>query len=95
MFIVILRFSANKARAPQLMQAHNEWIQRGFADGVFLLTGSLESGSGGLVLATATGRDALEARLEEDPFVAQDVVKAEIIGITPGRADERLAFLLG
>jgi len=32
--------------------------------------------------------------VEADPFVADDVVTAEIVGITPGAADERLTFLL-
>jgi hypothetical protein len=31
----------------------------------------------------------------QDPFVAEGVVSAEILEIAPGRADERLKFLLG
>lgn len=95
MFIVLLKFSANKAMAGQLMEAHNAWIRRGFDDGVFLLTGSLQPGAGGMVIACNISREALEARLQEDPFVAEDVVAAEILEVSPGRADERLAFLKG
>jgi len=32
--------------------------------------------------------------VDEDPFVVEDVVSAEIIEITPSKTDERLAFLL-
>jgi hypothetical protein len=32
--------------------------------------------------------------VNEDPFVAEDVVRAEILEITPAKADERLGFLL-
>ena len=35
----------------------------------------------------------LQSRVNDDPFVAEDVVKAEIIEIKPSRVDERLAFL--
>ena len=35
MFVVLLRFSANKTRAADFMQAHNDWIRQGFDDGVF------------------------------------------------------------
>ncbi|MGX5736560.1 YciI family protein [Bosea thiooxidans] len=94
MFVVALRFSANKSQAPNLMQAHNDWIRRGFDDGVFLLTGSLKPGLGGTVLAHGVTRAELEARLKEDPFVTEDVVSVEILEIAPGRADDRLAFLL-
>ncbi len=94
MFVVTLRFSANKAQAPNLMQAHNDWIRSGFDDGVFLMTGSLKPGLGGVVLARRITRAELEARVERDPFVAEDVVSADILEIEPGRADDRLAFLM-
>ncbi|QEL25634.1 hypothetical protein FQV39_25810 [Bosea sp. F3-2] len=94
MFVVALRFSANKAQAPALVEAHNEWIRRGFEDGVFLMTGSLKPGLGGMVLAHGVTRIDLETRVNSDPFVAENVVSAEILEIAPGRADERLAFLL-
>lgn len=94
MFIVLLKFSTNKARAGQLMEGHKAWIQRGFDDGVFLLTGSLQPGQGGGILAHDISLSNLQARLSDDPFVAEDVVRAEVLEITPARADDRLAFLL-
>jgi len=95
MFVVTLRFSANKTNAPVLMQAHNDWIREGFDDGVFLMTGSLKPGLGGVVLAHGVTRAELETRVGKDPFVAEDVVSADILEIAPGRADDRLAFLMG
>lgn len=95
MFVVTLRFSANKARAPQFMAGHNDWIRRGFEDGVFLLTGSLQPNAGGAILAHNTSHANLQVRVQEDPFVAENVVSAEILEIMPGRTDERLAFLIG
>lgn len=93
MLVVMLRFSANKAQAAQHMDGHNAWIERGFADGIFLMTGSLPGGAGGAVLAHNIARDDLEARLQDDPFVAEKIVDADILEIRPGRVDERLAFL--
>lgn len=94
MFVVMLRFSDNKANAGQLMEGHNAWIKRGFDDGVFLLVGSLQPNRGGGIVAHATSLADLEARVDEDPFVAENVVTAEILEISPARADERLEFLL-
>lgn len=94
MFCVFLKFSTNKAQAPRHMAEHKRWIDQGFEDGVFLMTGSLAGNQGGMVLAHNTTHDALETRLALDPFVAEDVVKAEIAEMTPHRADERLQFLL-
>jgi uncharacterized protein YciI len=94
MFIVLLKFSTNKSWAGQFMQAHNEWIRRGFDSGVFLLVGSLQPNLGGGILAHNTSLADLQSRVKDDPFVAENVVTAEILEITPSRAQEQLKFLL-
>ncbi|MFC5066633.1 YciI family protein [Flaviflagellibacter deserti] len=93
MFVVSLRFSSNKAQAPQFMDGHIAWLKRGFDDGVFLLAGSLKPDLGGAILAHNTSRSDLQTRMDEDPFVAENVVSSEILEIAPNRTDERLAFL--
>lgn len=95
MYIVLLKFSENKDQAGQFMDGHKAWLKRGFDDGVFLLAGSLQPGLGGGILAHNATRSDLENRVSEDPFVAQNVVAAEILQIDPSKADERLGFLLG
>jgi len=92
MFAITLRF-ADKGKASPLMDGHNAWIKRGFDDGVFLLVGSLQPAGGGMILAHGESREAIEARVQADPFVAEGVVRAEILAVAPGRTDERLAFL--
>ncbi|MFE1886618.1 YciI family protein [Streptomyces diastatochromogenes] len=94
MFVVLLRFSTNKSAAGQYMDGHQQWIKQGLDDGVFLLVGSIQPGLGGAVLAHGVSKEELGERVKADPFVAQDVVGAEIIEIAPGQADDRLKFLL-
>jgi uncharacterized protein YciI len=95
MFIVFLRFSNNKGKAGELLKAHNEWLEQAFDDGVFLLSGSIQPNWGGGILAHNTSLPDLRDRVNEDPFVAENVVKAEVFEITPSKADARLVFLLG
>ncbi len=95
MFIVLLRFSDNKAKAGQFMEGHKEWIKRGFDDGVFLLAGSLQPNLGGGVVAHNTSLSDLRSRVNADPFVAEKVVTAEILEISPSKTDARLNFLVG
>lgn len=94
MYIVLLRFASNKAQAGQFMEGHNAWIKRGFDDGVFLLIGSLQPKLGGGIVAHNTSLSELQHRVNDDPFVAQNVVSAEILEISPAKADDRLGFLL-
>ncbi len=95
MFIVLLKFSENKSSASQFMEGHNEWIKQGFEDGVFLLVGSLQPDLGGSVIAHNTSLPELQERVKTDPFVAENIVAAEILEITPAKADKRLDFLIG
>lgn len=95
MFTVFLKFAEHRAKAPEFMDGHKEWITQGFDDGVFLMVGSLQPNMGGAVLAHGVTRDALEARIKDDPFVVEGIVTAEILEISPARADERLDFLIG
>jgi uncharacterized protein YciI len=95
MFIVLLKFAGNKGRAGQFMDGHKEWLKRGFDDGVFLLAGGLQPNLGGGIVAHNTSLSELQSRVSDDPFVAENVVSAEILEITPSKADERLEFLLG
>jgi len=94
MFIVELKFAQNKSKAGQFMEGHKAWLQQGFDDGVFLLAGSLQPNLGGAVVAHGVSRAELEARVNEDPFVAEGVVSAGITELTPSRADARLGFLV-
>ena len=83
MFVVSLKFSANKGQAGQFMDGHKDWLRRGFEDGVFLLAGSLKPQMGGGIMAHNISRQDLEARVNDDPFVAQNIVAPEIIEIEP------------
>ncbi|HEY7883880.1 MAG TPA: YciI family protein [Cellvibrionaceae bacterium] len=94
MFVVLLEFSANKAQAGAYMAKHNDWLQQGFDEEIFLFSGSLQSKRGGSILAHNISREALQERLSKDPFVAHNIVTVSILEITPGKADERLAFIV-
>jgi len=90
---VFLRFSDNKEQTGQHMDGHMAWLKQGFADGVFLAAGSLKPDLGGGIVASNTSRSDLESRMSDDPFVANNVVTAEIYEIAASMVDERLEFL--
>lgn len=94
MFIIYLRLAENKAKAPEFMAGHNEWIARGVEDGVFLVVGSLRPEGGGAIIAHGEDRPLIEARVAADPFVRESVVTVEIQEVAPVRTDKRLSFLL-
>ena len=94
MFIVLLKFSDEKDQASLHMDAHLQWIKRGFDDGVFLMAGSLKPGLGGGIIAHNCTPAELQDRVNSDPFVFENIVSAEILDFSPSKADQRLAFLV-
>ncbi|MFT4198902.1 MAG: YciI family protein [Pseudoxanthomonas sp.] len=94
MFVVLLTFSDRRDRAADFADGHDAWLRRGFDDGVFLLAGALHPAAGGAILAHAVTRQALQQRVQDDPFVANDVVSAQVLEIAARRAEPRLHFLL-
>lgn len=93
MFIILLRFSDNKAVAKDYIAAHNEWIANGVSDGVFLVVGSLQPQQGGAIIAYSEDREGIEQRVASDPFVQQNVVAAEIMEISVNTVAESMRFL--
>jgi uncharacterized protein YciI len=94
MFVVLLRFGKNRARAIEFMAAHEDWIGRGIKEGAFLVVGSLQPRLGGAIVAHRSTRSELESRLALDPFVANGVVDVEVLEIAPSKVDDRPRFLL-
>ncbi|MGV6800431.1 MAG: YciI family protein [bacterium] len=94
MYIIILKFSENNAAASQFMDGHVSWLKQGFADNIFILSGSLQPNLGGGIFATNITREALEERVARDPFVKENIVTAEIIELTPSLANESLQYLI-
>jgi uncharacterized protein YciI len=93
MFIIFLKFSANKAAAADFMTEHNHWIASGFADGIFRCVGSLTPEGGGVILAIGESRDEVELRVNADPFVINDVVTAEFTEVDVKRTAPGLDVL--
>lgn len=67
MFMVLLKFSGDKSQAGQFMDGHKEWIKRGFDDGVFVLTGSLQPNLGGGIMAHNVSLPDLQTEGERRP----------------------------
>jgi hypothetical protein len=76
------------------MAAHNEWIAKGFADGVFLGRRLADAGSGRRNPCTRGSREDHEARVATDPFIVHGIVAAEIYEVDPKRTTEALNFLI-
>lgn len=94
MFLVLLTYTQPLDAVDALLPAHREFLQRMYADGVFLLSGRKEPRDGGVILATAESLPELETMLAQDPFRIHGVASYQVIRFTPTMAAPALTALL-
>lgn len=86
MFVVLLTYTVPLARVDEHVPAHREFLARQYAAGVFLLSGRKEPREGGVILATAASREALEAVLAQDPFHVHGLADYQVVQFLPSMA---------
>lgn len=67
MFILDLTYIAPVSEADRHMDGHIEWLEEGYASGMFLASGRKNPRTGGVILARGDRRD-IEAFCAADPF---------------------------
>ena len=92
MFIVSLRYVVPVEEVEPHMAGHMAWLDRCYADGIFIASGRKVPRTGGGILARG-GCAALEACLSEDPFAVHGVAEFEIIECAISRTVDRLDAL--
>ena len=94
MFVVLLRYCQPLEVVDGLLDAHRLYLDENYARGVFLASGRRLPRTGGVILARAASREALEAILAEDPFAKAGAVSHELVEFLPGKVAPGLEGLL-
>jgi len=79
MFVVILTYVGSLEAVDALLPEHNRFLRENYDKGVFLLSGPQVPRQGGLILARAESREALQAILAADPFGREGVARYDVI----------------
>lgn len=75
------------------MKAHVAWLERGYDEGVFLMSGRRTPRSGGVIVCR--GRKAeVEALTKSDPFVTSGVATVHVIEFNASWAADAVAAAL-
>jgi uncharacterized protein YciI len=79
MFVIELIYKADLAEIDAAMKPHVAWLDRHYKGGIFVASGRKVPRDGGIILATAPDRAAIDAIVAEDPFVARGLADARVI----------------
>lgn len=89
MFVIELTYKVDLAEIDAAMKPHVAWLQRHYASGTFIASGRKVPRDGGIILAIAADRAAIEAIVRDDPFVARGLADARVIEFRASqRADD-------
>lgn len=91
--LILLDYGAPLEAVDAHMKAHVAWLERGFAEGVFLIAGRQHPRTGGIILARGQKAEA-EALAATDPFVTSGVATASVIAFNASFAAPAVAALL-
>lgn len=84
--MVTLTYLTDLARVDEALPDHLAWLDRQYADGVFLASGRRVPRTGGVILAGGVDRAELDRRLATDPFAARRRrVRGHRVRREPGR----------
>lgn len=94
LYVVVLSYIRPLEEIDAQLAAHAEWLDKGYADGVFLASGRRIPRTGGVIIAKAENLERLQDRLREDPFQRLGLSKADILPFEPSRYVEGFETLL-
>jgi len=79
MFVIELTYTADLAEIDAHMKAHVAFLRKYYASGNFLVSGRKIPRDGGIIVATGSSREHIEAIVQEDPFHRHGLADFRII----------------
>ena len=83
LFIVTGSYLKPRADIAAVTPSHREWLDQHYRSGLFLVSGRMVSGQGGVILAKAESQSELEAIFAQDPFVLEGCSEYSYVAFTP------------
>jgi uncharacterized protein YciI len=92
-FIVTLTYLCDLDLIDESLPDHVDWLDRQYADGVFVASGRQVPRRGGVILARGLAREELDRRLALDPFGQRGLASYAITEFLPTRTAAGLELL--
>ena len=95
MFVLLNRYLKPLEEVDRVLPEHRVFQDEMYARGVFIVSGRLEPRTGGVTIARAESREAIETILAGDPFVREGITSYDIVEFTPTRHSAAFAEAFG
>jgi uncharacterized protein YciI len=94
MFIVQLNYKAPISEVDKFLQAHREFLDYYYKQGLLLASGPMKPRTGGIIIALTTDRNHLESILKTDPYYLAEIADFQLIEFTPVKHREEIRDLV-
>jgi len=92
--VVTLTYVADLTAIDAAMADHVAWLTTGYDNGLIIASGRRTPRTGGVIIMRGE-RDAVDAVVATDPFVAGKLATADVVAFTASMAAPALADMLG
>lgn len=83
MFIVKLTYKTPISEVDKYLQAHREYLDYYYKQGLLLASGPIKPRTGGIIIALTKDKAYLESILQKDPYHLAEIADYELIEFTP------------
>jgi uncharacterized protein YciI len=79
MFVVLLTYKKPIEEIEKHLAEHRAFLDRGYSNHFFLLSGPTEPRTGGVIISQLKSRNQLESILKQDPFSMHELANYNLI----------------
>lgn len=94
MYLIHITYQAPLTEVDKYLQAHREFLDYYYKQGLLIASGPMTPRTGGMILAVKMDREALDAILSRDPFHIAEIATYQIYEFTPVKHCEALTQLI-
>ncbi|MDP3558807.1 MAG: YciI family protein [Legionellaceae bacterium] len=94
MFIIQVSYLVPVAEIDKFLQAHREYLDYHYKQGVLVASGPLNPRLGGIIIAATKSRAWVDTFIQEDPFYKAEVASYTVQEFTPIKHCEALHALI-
>jgi len=83
MFLVQLTYKTPINEVDKYLQAHREFLDYHYKQGLLVVSGPMKPRTGGVIIAATNDRAFLESVFKEDPYYLAEIAEYQFIEFTP------------
>lgn len=94
MFIIQLTYKTPISEVDKYLQAHREFLDYHYKQGLLLVSGPMKPRTGGIIIAATRDKAHLQSVLKQDPYYLAEIADYQIIEFTPVKHRNELKELI-